>query len=62
MSEQIPDYFKYNKENNDKYSKKKHYELAAIENDWPFTPEKYGYHPVDHYGMLERFPLSIRNG
>ncbi|PUA34865.1 hypothetical protein C8Z91_33895 [Paenibacillus elgii] len=49
MSEQIPDYFKYNKENNDKYSKKKHYELAAIEKDWPFIPETYGYHLVDHF-------------
>lgn len=49
MSEQIPDYVKYNKENNTKYSKKKRYELAAVEKDWPFTPETYGYHPMDRF-------------
>ncbi|WP_028552715.1 hypothetical protein [Paenibacillus sp. UNC451MF] len=55
MTDQIPDYFRYNFENNDnKYIKKNHYELAAIENEWPFIPERFGFHPIDSFTASHR--------
>ncbi|UKS28425.1 hypothetical protein LOZ80_05675 [Paenibacillus sp. HWE-109] len=55
MTNQIPDTFKYHFENNNnKYIKKQNYELAAIENEWPFIPKRFGYDPIDSYTASRR--------